>query len=486
MSEAETADLAGQVTADGLLEGTVPRQPRPSRRRPRQVQSRTYRLRMDIDGAKPPIWRCLAVDSHLTLADLHVAIQVSFGWLDYHLHRFASGGSVWDATSELYLCPFDVDEGEEEGIPEAEVRLDEVLADPGDTLTYVYDYGDHWELQIRLEEVSERGDESSVRCLDGHRAGPPEDSGGIHGYQQMLDDVRDPSSPEHGQLAEWLASYTGGEPWDATRFDIDEVNATLASEFAPGLRAAYYTPLLGGLLLQVKGRGSGEDLTAVLADAHLDVPAQPTPAESEELVRRYQWLLRRIGDGIRLTAAGYLPPVHVEAAMHALDLDRGWIGKGNREDLTWPVLQLRQTAEQLGLLRKSRGDLLPTKVGRALTDDPVALCRHVAVRLPLGKTGQSEQQAGAVLLALVAAGRRVHWSQSPTDPYGLMAQVLHDLGWRLSDGTAIGADAAGHQAGRTLHVLEQLAVFESEDRFGRLGPPTHAGRIFARLALQTP
>ncbi len=50
------------------------------------------------------------------------------------------------------------------------------------------------------------------------------------------------------------------------------------------------------------------------------------------MVEPYRWLLGRVGtDGIALTGAGYLPPVHVSAAMDELGLADEWIGKGNRE-----------------------------------------------------------------------------------------------------------------------------------------------------------
>ncbi|MFE5700492.1 hypothetical protein [Rhodococcus koreensis] len=75
-----------------------------------------------------------------------------------------------------------------------------------------------------------------------------------------------------------------------------------------------------------------------------------------------RWLLTRVGgQGIRLTAAGYLPP---------------------GEDTTAPVFALRETAAQLRLLRRYRGQLLPTKKGAALRDDPEALRRYLAASLP--------------------------------------------------------------------------------------------------------
>lgn len=77
-------------------------------------------------------------------------------------------------------------------------------------------------------------------------------------------------------------------------------------------------------------------------------------------VRPYIWLLQRVGDGIDLTGAGYLPPNVVLQAVTELGWDRQWIGAGNREHHTLPVLQLRESARQVGLIRKHRGRLLLT------------------------------------------------------------------------------------------------------------------------------
>lgn len=77
---------------------------------------------------------------------------------------------------------------------------------------------------------------------------------------------------------------------------------------------------------------------------------------------------------IKLTCAGYLPPPDVEAAVAELGLAAEWHGKFNRESQTLPVLDLRESAMRLGLLRKYKGTLLATSHGRKLRGDPVA--RH--------------------------------------------------------------------------------------------------------------
>lgn len=105
--------------------------------------------------------------------------------------------------------------------------------------------------------------------------------------------------------------------------------------------------------------------------AGLDARVEAGP-DAESVVAPYRWLLQRIGDGVKPTQAGYLPPVVVTDAMTELGWATDWIGKGNREDLTHSVLDLRESAQRFGLLRKHRGQLVPTKLGRSLAEDPPA------------------------------------------------------------------------------------------------------------------
>ena len=167
-----------------------------SRRRPRRPDLVRYRVRVDLSGAKPPLWRRLELASGLFLDEVHEILQVAFGWTDSHLHQFGSGSRYHGPETEHYLCPYQVEEGEP-GVPEEEVRLDEVLADPGDTLCYLYDFGDNWEHVIRLEAVAPWDDTApAAACLDGRRDGPPEDCGGLGGYE-LISAAIDPLNPDH-------------------------------------------------------------------------------------------------------------------------------------------------------------------------------------------------------------------------------------------------------------------------------------------------
>ena len=149
---------------------------------PRRPERAAYVVRVDLDHSKPVIWRRLRLASDLTLPQVHDLLQVAMGWTDSHLHHFVMGPKTKDLTAEPFLNPFNVDEGEE-GIPESEVRLDEVLSVRGDRLFYEYDFGDAWHHTIKVESVEPwpEGEPLCV-CLAGRRACPPEDVGGVDGY----------------------------------------------------------------------------------------------------------------------------------------------------------------------------------------------------------------------------------------------------------------------------------------------------------------
>jgi hypothetical protein len=206
---------------------------RPSQRRPRREDVVTYRVRVDLKGAKPPVWRRLELASDLMLDELHGILQVTFDWHDVHLHQFGAGPtSFYDRETEYFLSEYAIEEGDDEGAPEADVRLDEVLAEPGDRLVYVYDFGDGWEHVIKLEAVLPR-DARALRavCTKGRQPSPAEDCGGIWAYNAITA-ASDPSSRHHQEAIDELARVFGPDvDLDRMRpipFDVDEVNAALA------------------------------------------------------------------------------------------------------------------------------------------------------------------------------------------------------------------------------------------------------------------
>ena len=478
-------DVLAAATDNG--DPLEPHPPR-SRRRPRRADVVTYRIRIDLEGTSPPLWRRLELSSDLFLDAVHDVVQVAFGWTNSHLHRFGSGPTFYSHDTEYYLGPGDIHEGEPE-IPEQDVRLDEVLVDVGDRLLYTYDFGDDWQHTIALEAVLPR-QESAPRavCTAGERPGPPEDCGGVYGYELIAAAI-DPGDPGATVAA---IEFDGFDDDDAepaissvTPFDIAEINrglTGLALEHSPTATDPPQGPL-ADLVDAVQLTTARRRLQQLIGQARLDEEVDVDATTAARMVHPYAWLLDRVGDaGIRLTSAGYLPPAHAEAAAAELGLEDEWIGRGDRESRMLPVLHLRQSARRMGLLRKHRGTLAPTARGRAVRHDPVALWWHVAERMPLRSRDACEWEAGLILLVAVAA-------PSPDELHPTVAGFLDAIGWVGGDGGPLTDLMVARATLGTKSVLRRLGALAAEPSddggFVRRENPTADGVGFARAALRT-
>ena len=166
-------------------------------------------------------------------------------------------------------------------------------------------------------------------------------------------------------------------------------------------------------------------------------------------------MLDLIGDGVRLTSAGYLPPALVEQLAERTGVTGWWIGNANREDLTRPVARLRESARALGLVSVRNGRLAPTAVARQGYDQPLALWRHIVSRLPLGRT-EFDRQAGWLTLAVVGSGLPAEeWERE-------IRTLLLGLGWRVEGSPVLDRFSVNSP---TLDALELLC---GETRRGRL------------------
>jgi hypothetical protein len=474
--------LVSRNALNSLLERPQP----PSRRGPRRADTVTYRVRVDLNDTRPPLWRRLELASDLFLDQVHEIMQVAFGWTDSHLHQFGSGPGHYDPETEHYLCPFQVEEGDP-GIPEEDVRIDEVLSEPGDKLFYDYDFGDGWRHTIRLETISPRpSSEPRAVCITGRRDGPPEDCGGVGAYE-LICAATDPANPDYADaVAEFTRFYGSDLEPDSirtTRFDINEVNdilggLELASEpvgSTPEPGHSLPGPL-DDLLRAIRTPAGRRELRRLLGSARLDQPVLVDAANATRMVRPYTWLLDRVGDdGVKLTSAGYLPPAQVEAAVAELALGEEWIGKGNRESQTLPVLHLRESATAMGLLRKRNGMLLLTSRARAVRTDSSALWWHLAQRMPPASRDHCETQAGLILLTVIAA-------RAEGDRDVAVARLLNAIGWVTDNGTDLDRRAAGQACWDTKTALRRLGALTGNWRSEALSTD---GVTFARAALQS-
>ncbi|MFW6245219.1 MAG: plasmid pRiA4b ORF-3 family protein [Fibrobacterota bacterium] len=182
-------------------------------------RNRVLQFKIEMPGILPLIWRRIQVPSNYNFWDLHVALQDSMGWLDYHAHYFTIKAKGGRKEHRIGLPDFDRFDELPEIYPGWEIPVLQYFNDLGVSATYLYDFGDSWWHKVTLEGylVKEKNIEYPV-CIAGERACPPEDCGGVHGYYNTLKTLSCPDGEEYEQTKRWV-----GEDWDSEKFDKDTV-----------------------------------------------------------------------------------------------------------------------------------------------------------------------------------------------------------------------------------------------------------------------
>ncbi|GAB2623130.1 plasmid pRiA4b ORF-3 family protein [Pseudactinotalea suaedae] len=444
------------------------------------------RVRVDLEDASPAIWRELLLPTELPLPELHQVLQAAMGWQNSHLHSFARSGQTHWTSRPRWVMDIP-DEGIDEyrgELPETEATLGTLLEHPGDQATYLYDFGDDWEHLLTALESPDGGasavaDLTSPVLTDGAGVCPPEDVGGIPGYDELLEHV---AALERGEpLEEWPEQVVR---WAFGTLDVPEIRAALTFDLAEyqaqvatvGQPQPAVHPVLAEILSELPGVGPGS-LRRMVQAAALGSDAPLTVEDADRLTENLRWFLDLVGhEGLALTSAGYLRPAVVQQVSQQLRLDREWIGSMNREDQTPGVAHFRGLAGSLGLIRKTKGRLLMTKVGATLRADSVRLLAHIADRMPIGRDDFGRQASLLVVLDLLGG------QSSRSATMARCAAILHARGWR-----------AGREPVSEWHVLEstrQTIAFLERCGCLREGPrghrwsPTIAGTGFLRRVLR--
>ena len=180
----------------------------------------TYHLDIVLNGTKPKVWRRLQVPANANLGWLHGVIQVAMGWTNSHLHQFRIGEACYSDTRH-HFAEF---EGDPEILEERKCPLYQAAPCEQSSFIYDYDFGDSWEHTVTVARILSPDPAASRAgiCLEGAGACPPEDCGGLSGYQDLLKILKNRKHPEHETMKEWL-----GRPFDAQVFEHARANLWL-------------------------------------------------------------------------------------------------------------------------------------------------------------------------------------------------------------------------------------------------------------------
>jgi len=182
-----------------------------------------FQFKIEIHQSNPKIWRRIIIPYDYTFYKFHLAIQGAFGWENRHLFRFSENGFLdklcyAELNEESNYDPeFVTKDAKRSKVKNAFVKLN--------PFKYIYDFGDKWEHNIKLEEIVD-GEIERPYCVQGGGACPPEDCGGLGGYAAIVESLNTPSHPEQEQNIKWLGLLPR-EKWDVNFCSVREVNKRL-------------------------------------------------------------------------------------------------------------------------------------------------------------------------------------------------------------------------------------------------------------------
>jgi len=180
----------------------------------KRPEARVLCLRLVIAGTQPKVWRRLLVRETMWLSRLHDSIQIAFDWFDYQTHAFA-------LDDLRFGNPVKRDDLIVED--DRDVTLADLNLAHRDRMTYDYQIGEGWRVDIRVEKSAAPGKGVHYPiCVAGERAGPPEDCGGLEAFHDMLACLKEPESDLGREWLGWL-----GPDYDPCVCNLDKVNQAL-------------------------------------------------------------------------------------------------------------------------------------------------------------------------------------------------------------------------------------------------------------------
>lgn len=187
--------------------------------------SRFVQLKISLKGIKPLIWRRFIVSDDISFHELHNIIQIIMGWQNYHVYNFMINDTCIEGEGDSGFCVDSMWKGfhsKEKTLFSKDTIFKDFLTDEKQEFEYIYDLGDNWVHKLVVEKIKDESDNAAV-VLDGEHCCPPEDSGGVHGYLEMLEIKKDPS---HELYQEYIVNWLG-EDFDPELFDKQKINSEL-------------------------------------------------------------------------------------------------------------------------------------------------------------------------------------------------------------------------------------------------------------------
>jgi hypothetical protein len=186
----------------------------PKKKSPAKIKKpaeKVYQFKIALLESDPPIWRRIQVED-CTLDQLHQQIQTAMGWTNSHPYHFEIDGRFYGNRAIIK------ERFEDRGYADStNMKISRILPTTGQRFVFQYEYNfrDAWNHEVRFEGVIRA--HSHVKyplCLEGQRACPPEDCGGIWGYGNFLEAIRNPKHERHAELLEGVGGQFNPEAFE--------------------------------------------------------------------------------------------------------------------------------------------------------------------------------------------------------------------------------------------------------------------------------
>lgn len=166
---------------------------------------------------------------------------MAMGWENDHHYEFIIRGErcrpieTWHEKAHEVDEAEDVAEWDEDDLDEDDfddsgcansetIMFGKLLPRKGRTLKfkYIYDFGDSWEHEIVFEGCPPIDPQAQYPlCLEGERACPPEDCGGIGSYWHYLEWKSNPDRDENDGRWDWWGDF------DPEKFDVNKATKNM-------------------------------------------------------------------------------------------------------------------------------------------------------------------------------------------------------------------------------------------------------------------
>ena len=186
-----------------------------------ELPASAYHLRIKLNNSPVPVWREVEVPSNISLAFFALVVIDAMGWGNEHLHQFIYKGDYYQNSASIKQNEDMFGGWGKSSITHntEKLPLTALFNEKGVRVKFEYDFGDSWMHEIWWKGVRmyAPGEQPTIKILKGKGVCPPEDCGGVWGYERLLDLVnKKRKSAEEKDELEW---YGMDSEFDPNEFD---------------------------------------------------------------------------------------------------------------------------------------------------------------------------------------------------------------------------------------------------------------------------